>query len=43
MRVDLEKLDDKAELSEFVESLRRKGVDDSILASAMAEAKSDAN
>ena len=42
LRVDLEKLEGEPELSEFVESLRRKGVDDSILASAMAAAKADA-
>jgi hypothetical protein len=43
LRVGLEKLEDKPDLSEFVERLRRKGVDDSIIASAMAEAKAEAS
>jgi hypothetical protein len=41
MRVDLERLEGRPDLSEFIESLRRKGVDDSIIASAMAEAKAE--
>ncbi len=43
LRIDLEKLEGKPDLSEFVERLRRKGVDDSIIASAMAEAKAEAS
>jgi hypothetical protein len=41
LRVDLERLEGKPELSEFVERLRRKGVDDTVLASAMAEVKAE--
>lgn len=43
LRVDLERLEGKPDLSEFVESLRKKGVDDSLIASAMAEAKAEAS
>jgi hypothetical protein len=38
LRIDLEKVEGHPELSEFVEKLRSKGVDDSIISSAMAEA-----
>ena len=36
MGIDLERLEGKLDLSEFVERLRRKGVDESIIASAIA-------
>ena len=41
LRVDLDRLEDKPDLSEFVERLSRKGVDDAVIASAMAEAKAE--
>ncbi len=43
LRVDLEKLEGKPDLSEFVERLRKKGVDDTIIASAIAETKAEAS
>ena len=43
LRLDLERLEGKPDLSEFVESLRKKGVDDSLIASAMADVKAEAN
>ena len=39
MRVDLERLEGKPDLSEFVEKLRKNRVDDSVIAAAMAEVK----
>ena len=40
LRVDLERLSDKVDISHLVESLRRHGVKEEIIASAMAEVKS---
>ncbi|MAT97889.1 MAG: hypothetical protein CL608_12155 [Anaerolineaceae bacterium] len=39
LRADLEQLDQETELSRLVESLRRQGVEDEVLATAVAEAK----
>ena len=39
LRADLERLDQETELSRLVESLRRQGVGDEVLATAVAEAK----
>lgn len=43
MRLDLERLEGKPDLSEFVEKLRKRGVDDSVLAAALAEVKAEAS
>ncbi len=43
MRVDLERLEGKPDLSEFVEKLRKNGVDDSVIAAAMTEVKTGAS
>jgi hypothetical protein len=40
LRVDLERLEGDVEISALLESLRKKGVDEEILSSAMAEAQS---
>jgi hypothetical protein len=40
LRVDLERLSDKVDISHLVESLRRHGVKEEVIASAMAEVKS---
>jgi hypothetical protein len=40
LRTDLERLEGSVEISAFVESLRRKGVKDEIISSAMSEAQS---
>ncbi len=37
LRADLEKMGEGTELGELIESLRRRGVDDEIIASAVAE------
>lgn len=42
LRVDLERLGNKVDISHLVESLRRHGVKEEIIASAMAEVKSSA-
>jgi hypothetical protein len=42
LRVDLERLSEKVEVSHLVESLRRHGVKEEIIASAMAEVKGPA-
>lgn len=42
LRVDLERLSENIELSHLVESLRRHGVKEEIIASAMAEVKGSA-
>lgn len=42
LRADLERLEANPELTTFVESLRRRGVADEIIASAIAEARSSA-
>ena len=42
LRMDLERLSDNAELSHLVESLRRHGVKEEIIASALAEIKGSA-
>lgn len=42
LRADLERLEANPELATFVESLRRRGVADEIIASAIAEARSSA-
>jgi len=39
LRTDLERLDQETELSRLVESLRRQGVNDDVLATAVAEAR----
>ncbi|MDQ3686684.1 MAG: BrnA antitoxin family protein [Acidobacteriota bacterium] len=39
LRVDLERLEAVPELSHLIESLRRRGVPDDVIASAVAEAK----
>ena len=39
LRADLERLDDKTELSGLIESLRKQGVEDEVIAAAVAEAK----
>ncbi len=39
LRADLERLEENLELSNFVESLRRRGVKSEIIASALAEVK----
>lgn len=41
LRADLERLDQATELSRLVESLRRQGVQDEVLATAVAEAKAE--
>jgi hypothetical protein len=40
LRRDLERLDGTVELSEFIDSLARHGVDEAVIAEAMAETKS---
>lgn len=40
LRTDLERLEGSVEISALVESLRRKGVKDEIISSAMSEAQS---
>jgi len=40
LRRDLERLEGDVELSEFIESLARHGVDETVIAEAMAEVKS---
>lgn len=42
LRVDLERLEAQPELTNFVESLRRRGVADEVIASAIADAQSSA-
>jgi hypothetical protein len=42
LRTDLERLEGSVEISALVESLRRKGVKDEIISSAMSEAQSSA-
>jgi len=42
LRTDLERLEGGVELSALIESLRKKGVKDEIISSAMAEAQSSA-
>jgi hypothetical protein len=42
LRVDLERLSETVEISHLVESLRRRGVKEEIIASAMAEVKGSA-
>ncbi len=39
LRADLERLDSNPEVSELIESLRRQGVKDDVIAAAMAEVK----
>ncbi len=39
LRADLERLDANPEVSELIESLRRQGVKDDVIAAAMAEVK----
>ncbi|MGH9943340.1 MAG: hypothetical protein ACRD9R_13405 [Pyrinomonadaceae bacterium] len=39
LRADLERLAANPEITSFIESLRRRGVEDEVIASAMAEAK----
>ena len=41
LRADLERLDQETELSRLVESLRRQGVKDEVLATAVAEARAE--
>ena len=41
LRADLERLDQETELSRLVESLRRQGVNDEVLATAVAEARAE--
>lgn len=41
LRADLERLDQEMELSRLVESLRRQGVQDEVLATAVAEARAE--
>ncbi len=41
LRADLERLDQETELSRLMESLRRQGVQEDILAMAVAEAKAE--
>ena len=41
LRVDLERLAGDTEVASLIESLRRHGVDDAVIASAVAEAKGD--
>ena len=43
LRADLERLDQETELSCLVESLRRQGVQEDVLATAVAEARADYN
>ena len=43
MRIDLKRLEGKPDLSEFIERLRKKGVDDSVIAAALVEAKAGAS
>lgn len=40
LRTDIERLDNSVEVSTFIESLRKKGVKEEIISSAMAEAQS---
>jgi hypothetical protein len=40
LRADLERFESRPELSNLIESLRRHGVDDAVIANAMAEVKS---
>jgi len=39
LRADLERLEANPEMSTFIESLRRRGVEDEVIASALAETK----
>jgi len=39
LRVDLERLEGQLELADFIDSLRRQGVDEASITTAMAEAK----
>ena len=39
LRTDLERLEDQPDISNLVESLRKHGVDDAVIATAMTEAK----
>jgi hypothetical protein len=41
LRADLERLDQETELSRLVESLRRQGVNEEVLVTAVAEAKAE--
>ncbi|MBK7894207.1 MAG: hypothetical protein IPJ90_04825 [Anaerolineaceae bacterium] len=41
LRADLERLDQETELSRLVESLRRQGVNEEVLATAVAEARAE--
>ena len=41
LRADLERLDQETELSRLVESLRRQGVQEDVLATAVAEARAE--
>ena len=43
LRTDLERLEGGVEISALIESLRKKGVKDEIISSAMAEAQSSAS
>jgi hypothetical protein len=40
LRADLERFEGSPELSDFIKSLRKHGVDDSVIATAVAEVKS---
>lgn len=42
LRADLARLEDDQTMADFVESLRRHGVDDEVIASAMADLQDDA-
>ncbi len=42
LRVDLERLEGSVKLSEFIDSLRRHGVDETVIAGAMAETRATA-
>jgi hypothetical protein len=39
LRVDLERLQESSEISRLIESLRNQGVEDEVIASAMAEVR----
>ncbi len=43
LRADLERLEQETELSRLVESLRRQGVQEEVLVTAVAEAKAEYN
>ena len=43
LRTDLERLEGGVEISALIESLRKKGVKDDVISSAMAEAQSPAS